>query len=172
MPVINMCREVVMISYEQYKSKSKAWFCMTRRLFYVCRSVHYVISSWIYEHYRNKLKPEYAGLPGDKIRDLRKIGTEVSERVMVPEVRLKSMGFIISNIYGFYSHQYPWVLFWNICIELTHDMNSVKWRMQVLERVTVPEVGLKSTGFIPGHFYRVCVCHECYHELECFISGQ
>jgi ribonuclease Z len=35
---------------------------------------------------RNKLKEEYHGLPGDKIRDLRLAGTEVTREVRVPLV--------------------------------------------------------------------------------------
>src|SRR5262249_42302806 len=35
---------------------------------------------------RNKLKEEYQGLPGDKIRDLRLSGTEVTREVRMPVV--------------------------------------------------------------------------------------
>lgn len=49
------------------------------------RTTHTVTSmGYVIFERRNKLKPEYHGLPGEKIRDLRESGTEVTEEVRVP----------------------------------------------------------------------------------------
>lgn len=51
----------------------------------VYRTVHTVPSvGYLVWDRRKKLRPEFQGLPGDKIRDLRLAGTEVSHEVRVP----------------------------------------------------------------------------------------
>ena len=40
--------------------------------------------SFLVWHRRNKLKPEYAALPGDAIRDLRQSGEQVSREIRIP----------------------------------------------------------------------------------------
>ncbi len=51
------------------------------------RTVHTVPSvGYVVWDRRRKLKPEYQGLPGDQIRDLRLSGTEVTQEIRVPLV--------------------------------------------------------------------------------------